>query len=156
VYRCEKWVGLALLPAAFGLTVWSAVAPPATGSRAVAQPSHRQAQAGTNKGGAGAYRYQIAGQIVGPPTLTSTPTNTATPTRTSTPTSTSTPTNTATATATATSTSTPTLTPTLTATVFVNQLLGPPAIPALSGLGAALLALLLTAVAVLHLIRSRR
>jgi hypothetical protein len=96
-------------------------------------------------------------------TPTNTPTNTPTETPTSTPTSTptETPTSTPTSTATSTLTSTPTNTPTSTATPTRTNtpfIEGPsvPEIPTLSGMGAALLALLLMAVAAVQLARMRR
>jgi hypothetical protein len=85
-------------------------------------------------------------------TPTSTSTRTPTPTSTSTPTSTPTSTSTPTATPTSTATSTPTSTPTLTPTPVPRA----PEVPTLSGAGAAFLVLLLSGLAVLLLLRSRR
>ena len=146
-----KWVSLLVLPAAFALSAWPAGAPPDTTSRKVARPAQRaRAQ----------FEIVARGLPTGTPTSTvtntptETPTNTATETPTETPTST--PSNTATNTPTNTATNTPTTTPTTSATVVVNPLLGAPAIPTVSGVGAALLAVLLMGVAVFYLIRTRQ
>jgi hypothetical protein len=88
-------------------------------------------------------------------TPTSSPTTTNTATSTSTSTSTQTITNTPTISPTTTSTATRTNTPTITNTPLVQAPVGPPAIPALSTIGAAMLALLLAGLALLLLVRSR-
>ena len=108
------------------------------------------------------------------PTITATPTDTATPTATPTASSTATPTTTASASATVTTTLTATATPTSTATpsssttpsstvtpsatasaTLVIEAPSAPAIPTLSGLGGALLVLLLLGLGVLRLARTR-
>jgi len=135
-----KWASLLVLPAAFALSVWAAAAPPSHTSRATARTARR----------AGQGQFTIVGRQIVVPTGTATSTPTNTPTRTATNTATNTPTNTATNTA----TSTPTRTATATATIVVEPP-SAPEIPTLSGVGAALLALLLAGAAALYLIRTR-
>jgi len=103
--------------------------------------------------------------VTATPTVTATPSATHSPTATSTATATVTPsgtptqtgtiTNTPTSSPTATSTVTRTNTPTITSTPVVRAPTGPPAIPALSAVGATMLVLLLAGLALVLLVRSR-
>jgi hypothetical protein len=124
-----KWLSLLVLPAAFGLSVWSAAAPPEATSRRAERTAQR----------AQAFEIVARGFPTGVPTSTATHTPTTTPTNTAT----NTPTNTA------------TNTPTSTATATIVVAPPAPAIPTVSGVGAVLMALLLMGVAVAYLIRTR-